>query len=196
VQLRLVLDQPIRLIVTGPDLADAPEFRFHFASMLLASRPEYALLYGLSEGDVRDLLDAVLAAFGPPGRVRRPAPEVLAYAERLWETVPPRVQRRLRELTVKPEVIDYQTAFAATNTALWRAGLFASGELGVSVAQVCAQEQIDVSAIRNPSGLRALCEANPRLAAVIRFATSVEYAEARWRPLRSMSSSNQRSAKP
>lgn len=191
VQLRLVLDQPVRLLVTGPDLADAPDFRFHFASMLLASRPEFALLYGLSPGDVKDLLAAVLAAFGPPGRVKAPATDVLSYAERLWEGVPARIQRRLQELTVQPELIDYDVAFGATNSALWRAGLFAAGDLGVSLLQVCAQEQLDPTLLRSASGLQSLCEDNARVAAVVRFATSVEYAEARWRPLRSASSSKQ-----
>jgi hypothetical protein len=97
----------------------------------------------------------------------------------------------LQELTAQPEIIDYDVAFGATNCALWRAGLFAAGDLGVSLLQVCAQEQLDPALLRSANGLQGLCESNPRVAAVVRFATSVEYAEARWRPLRSVSSSNQ-----
>jgi cellulose synthase operon protein C len=192
VQLRLVLEQPMRLMVVGPDLADIPEFRFHFGSMLLAARPEYALLYGLAEADVRELLNAAVAAFGPPGKVRGPATEVVAYAGRLWESVPARVQRRLQELTSEPELIDYSRAFQATNTALWRAGLFAAGDLAVAVLQVCAQEGLDRTRLASPGGLQLLCEANARLAAIVRFGTSVQYAEARWRPLRSTSSAGHR----
>jgi hypothetical protein len=188
VQLRLVLEQPLRLIVTGPDLSDMPEFRFHFGSMLLATRPEYALIYGLAESDVREVLKAVLAAFGPPGKVKAPAAEVVAYAERLWESVPVRVQRRLQELTAQPELIDYDRAFAATNTALWKAGLFATGDLAVAVAQVLLQEGIEAPRPNLVASLQSLCQDNERLAALMRFATSVEYSEARWRPLRSLSS--------
>jgi hypothetical protein len=161
--------------------------------MLLATRPEYALIYGLAESDVREVLKAVLAAFGPPGRVKAPAAEVVAYAERLWESVPVRVQRRLQELTSQPELIDYDRAFAATNTALWKAGLFATGDLSVAVAQVLLQEGIEAARL-SVASLQSVCQDNDRLAALLRFATSVEYSEARWRPLRSLSSAGRRGA--
>jgi hypothetical protein len=181
VEFETVLDQPMRVLVSGPDLADAPDFRYHFGGVMLATHPEYVLLFGLEESEVKALFSAVLAAFGPPGRLESPAPKVAVFAERLWESVPARVQRRLQELTSHPELIEYSNGMRAAVRAIRRAGLFVCGDLWVAVRQVCAQERLDVARLGTGTGLAEACAASPALADLVRFASSAEYAAARWR---------------
>src|SRR5690606_26709238 len=121
--------------------------------MVLATRPEFALMLALPEDEVRALLDAVLLAFGPPGRVHASAANVASLAQRLWE-LGPHAQRRMQELASKPEAIDYRVAWIATLRAMRRAGLFVSGDLGVASRQVCADEGLDFAQLALPLGAK------------------------------------------
>ncbi len=177
---RSELGQPMRLLVRGPDTAASPTTLFDLGAAVLATHPDYALCFGWQEPRLAELFEAVLAAFGPPGRIRGSAPAVARQAERLWEGVPSRVQRRLQELSGNPDQIDCPHALAAASRAARRAGLFMSGDLAVSLGRVCAQESLDVGLLRRPSGVRDLCASNAAIADLVRFATSLEYALARW----------------
>src|SRR5690606_707731 len=53
VQFHVFVDPAPKLLVQGPDLADTPDFRFHFGGMVLATRPEFALMLALPEDEVR-----------------------------------------------------------------------------------------------------------------------------------------------
>ncbi len=175
------LDLPMRVVVRGPDLAESTEFRFHFGSILMATHAEYALLMSMDEGRLREIIDAVLAAFGPPARISGSPASVAIFAERLWESVPLRVQRRLQELATHPDQVDYDKAMSAAVRVLRRAGLFVSGDLAVAVRHVCEQEGLNASLLRDSDGLAELCAGSAALADLVRFATSAEFAEARWR---------------
>lgn len=184
---RVRLQNPVELLIDGDCQAESPEFRYHFGAMLLATRPEYALMYGLSELELTTVLDAVLAAFGPPRRLDGDVAQIAQLAESLWESLSHRTQRRMQELCEDPEQISYALALAGTNRALRRAGLFIAGDLGVAVRQVCEEDREDPGVLEHPEGLRSLCERNEHIADLVRFATSLEYAEARWRQPRSQS---------
>jgi hypothetical protein len=188
VTFRVRLRNPIELLIDGDGQPESPDFRYHFGAMLLATRPEYALMYGLSEIELHTVLDAVLAAFGPPRRLQGDVAQIAQFAESLWESLSPRVQRRMQELCEDPRVITYANALEATNRALRRAGLFIAGDLGVAVRQVCDEDGDALSVLLESDGLRTLCESNPHIADLVRFATSLEYAEARWRQPRTQSS--------
>src|SRR5690606_26001694 len=96
VQFELCLDQPVRLLLWGPDSKDSPSFRYQLGAVMLSTQRDYALLHGLEPAEMEEWLEAVLAAFGPPGRIRSSAPRVVQLAERLWEGVPSSAQRLLR----------------------------------------------------------------------------------------------------
>jgi tetratricopeptide (TPR) repeat protein len=187
VSFRVRLQSPVELLVDGDAQPESPEFRYHFGAMLLATRPEYALMYGLSEIELTTVLDAVLAAFGPPRRLEGDVAQIAQFAESLWESLSPRAQRRMQELCEAPEQMSYSVALVGTNRALRRAGLFVSGDIGVAVRQVCEEDREDVSVLTRPDGLSILCARNEHVADLVRFATSLEYAEARWRPPRAQS---------
>ncbi len=175
-----VLGQPMRVLVTGATDVASSTLLFDLGAALLATHPDYALCFGWTEPRLVELFEAVLAAFGPPGRIRGSAPAVALLAERLWEGVPSRVQRRLQEISGHPDQIDYSHALGAASRAARRAGLFMSGDLAVALGRVCAQQSVDSTRLRGASGLRDLCQSNQAVADLVRFATSLEYALARW----------------
>ena len=105
-------------------------------------------------------------------------------AEVLWESVPARSQRRLRELCCNPRVLDYDAVMTDARMAIRRAGLFVSGDLRVAVRETCADESISVQVLSEPNGLAALCASSPAVSNLVRLATSPEYAEARWQKAR------------
>ena len=71
------------------------------------------------------------------------------------------------------------------------AGLFACGDLGVSIREVAASEGLSVA----DKSLRELCEESEAVADLVRFATSLEYADARWRSGTSRSSAEELSVR-
>jgi cellulose synthase operon protein C len=66
---------------------------------------------------------------------------VLNLAEVLWESIPARLQRRLRELCGEPDSLDYDVALAGAKLAVRRAGFFAAGDLGASLRQIALEEE-------------------------------------------------------
>jgi cellulose synthase operon protein C len=97
-------------------------------------------LFGSPESQGRAVLRGLGFAFGPPRASAGNMAAVLNLAEVLWESIPARLQRRLRELCDDPDSLDYDAALAAAKLAVRRAGFFASGDLGVSLRQVALEE--------------------------------------------------------
>ena len=102
----------------------------------------------------------------------------------LWESVPARAQRRLRELCDDPSRIEYSLAKEAARQAVRRAGLFVAGDLTVAVRETCADVGISTWGLDAPGGLAAMCSSSPAVADLVRLATSQEYASARWQQVR------------
>jgi hypothetical protein len=71
---------------------------------------------------------------------------------------------------------------ATSRRAVRRAGLISCGDVKVALRETCSEEGIALSALEEPGGLAALCSSSPAVADVIRLATSLEYAAARWQP--------------
>ena len=105
---------------------------------------------------------------------------VPSLAEVLWESIPARLQRRLRELCDAPAVLDYDTAMRTARSAVRRAGLFACGHLGIALAATCAEEGIAETALSSPSRVSALAAQNGSVRSLLTLATSPEYAQIRW----------------
>ena len=178
VTVSLALLSPPAVILSGDVRQDSPELRFHLGAMLAAATPQYALLFGSPESQGRAVLRGLAFAFSPP----RPNPgntgAVLNLAEVLWESIPARLQRRLRELCEDPEALDYDLALSAAKLAVRRAGFFGSGDLGVSLRQVAAEEGYELeSGERN---MRTFVSDNPTARNLYSLALGAEYAHTRF----------------
>jgi hypothetical protein len=186
-EFELVLAQPAALVIQGEVSPDAPHFRYHLGRMLFATRPEYALIVGLDGEELRTVLGAVAVGFGPPRRLSGDVSQIAHLAERFWELLPPHAQRRLGELCEQPQVLEADLVQEGARRALCRAGLFACGDLGVAIREVASAEGTSLEG----KGLRELCEESDAVADLVRFATSLEYADARWRSGASRSSAEE-----
>ncbi len=184
ITINVALLSPPALLLTGEVKAESSVLGYHLGAMLAATMPEHVLLYGASEAQVENVLRALVAAFGPPRATSTGLASIATLAEMLWESVPSRSQRRLRELCDDPSRIDYSEARNAARQAVRRAGLFVSGDLTVAVRETCADLGVSTWGLDAPGGLAALCSASPAVADLVRLATSQEYANARWNQLR------------
>lgn len=180
VTLDVALLSPPALLLKGDVREATPTFAYHLGAMLAATLPEHVLLYGASEQQVTDVLRALLVAFGPPMRGSGLG-TVAGLAERLWESVPARSQRRLRELCEDTDQMNYQAAASAASRAARRAGLFVCGDLTTSVREACADLGVSSRSMEASGGLAALCSSSPAIADLVRLATTPEYASSRFR---------------
>ena len=178
ITVNLALLSPPAVILSGDVRQDTPELRFHLGAMLAASIPQYALLFGSPESQARAVLKGLGFAFGPPRQTKSGG--VLNLAEVLWESIPARFQRRLRELCDRPEQLDYDGALAASRIAVRRAGLFVAGDLSVALSEAAADDGVTREQLRTPNALAELSRSAPSLRSLLTLALSPEYAETRW----------------
>jgi len=178
ITVNLALLSPPAVILSGDVRSDTPELRFHLGAMLAASIPQYALLFGSPESQARAVLKGLGFAFGPPRQTKSGG--VLNLAEVLWESIPARFQRRLRELCDHPELLDYDAALAASRIAVRRAGLFVAGDLSVALNEAAADDGVTREQLRAPNALAQLSRTAPSLRSLLTLALSPEYAETRW----------------
>jgi hypothetical protein len=173
------------VVLSGDVAHETPVLRFHLGAMLLATLPGVVLLFGTPEAQARSVLKSLSFAFGPPHPDASGLGSILNLAELLWEAIPARSQRRLRELCDHEHALDYETALLHARIAARRAGLFTCGDLAVSLREVCADEGLDDRLMSAPGGLATLCEKSPSVKSLYTLAVSAEYAETRWRTPRS-----------
>jgi len=178
ITVNLALLSPPAVILSGDVRSDTPELRFHLGAMLAASIPQYALLFGSPESQARAVLKGLGFAFGPPRQTKSGG--VLNLAEVLWESIPARFQRRLRELCDRPDELDYDAALAASRIAVRRAGLFVAGDLSVALNEAAADDGVSREQLRAPNALSQLSRTAPSLRGLLTLALSPEYAETRW----------------
>lgn len=184
VTVNVALLSPPALLLTGEVKSETPVLAYHLGAMLAATLPEHVLIYGAPELQVKNVLRALLAAFGPPQVGKGHLASIATLAEMLWESIPPRSQRRLRELCDDFSRIDYDVAVASARQAVRRAGFFVAGDLTVAIRETCADVGISTWNLDAPGGLAALCSSSPAVADLVRLATSPEYANARWQQIR------------
>jgi hypothetical protein len=173
------------VVLSGDVGNETPELRFHLGAMLAAAVPQLVMLFGLPEAQARSVLRALGFAFGPARPDASGIGPALNLAEMLWEAIPARPQRRLRELCHDLDALDYDQALLQARVAIRRAGFFATGHLGVAVREVAAEEGLDPALLGAPQGLARLTEGSPSLTSLYQLALSAEYAETRWREARS-----------
>ncbi|HVU02878.1 MAG TPA: hypothetical protein VHE30_14055 [Polyangiaceae bacterium] len=184
VTINVALLSPPALVLTGEVRGESTSLGYHLGAMLAATLPEQVLIYGAPQAQVENVLRALVAAFGPPQAGRGHLAAVATLAEMLWESMPARAQRRLRELTDDALAMDYEQARNAARQAVRRAGLFVSGDLTVAVREACSDLGISTWGLDAPGGLAALCSSSPAIADLVRLATSPEYAATRFNQAR------------
>ncbi len=174
-----LLGQPA-VILHGEPREDSPEVAHRLGAALTSATSDRALLVGLPSQRLGALLDAIELAFGPPEHRKRPTPTVAATAEVLWQAIPARAQRRVAELAVLPETLRVDQAVLAASRVAARAGLFASGDFGVSLREAARGHGLLPAA--PPDRVRAMLDAmkHPLLYDLYGFALSPEYASARF----------------
>ena len=123
------------VVLSGDVAHETPTLRFHIGAMLLATLPGVVLLFGTPEAQARSVLKSLAFAFGPPHPDASGLGSILNLAELLWEAIPARSQRRLRELCDE-RALDYATALLHARIAARRAGLFACGDLGIALREI------------------------------------------------------------
>ncbi|MFO7179427.1 MAG: hypothetical protein DIU78_012075 [Pseudomonadota bacterium] len=180
----LALLSPPAIVVSGDIRQETPELIFHLATMLLGTLPPFLLLFGASEAQARAVLQALRFAFGPP-RPGSNSAGVPALAEIFWESIPARHQRRLREICEDNSALEYDRAMALASIAARRAGLLVTGDLGLSLRETCIEERIALDRLSSEADLGELCATDASIRSLFQMATSLEYAEVRFRPARS-----------
>jgi tetratricopeptide (TPR) repeat protein len=176
----VALSMPSALLIEGELPKELRELSGLVAGFLWVTQPEHSLVMGASAPEVKTVLIALRLAFGPPQRhPPTNASDALRLAEKLWESIPSAAQRRLRDLCI--ETLDYDRALEFAKRARRRAELYATGDLGWSIAQLSQDEDRDIlsNITETETGQSA-----PNLADLLRLATSAEYAAIRWQPSR------------
>ena len=180
---KIALLAPPAVVLTGEVREETAELRYLLGEALAGAMPEHALVNALGEEGLGTLIDALHASFGPVAHLPRGNAAVARLGQNLWQLVPPRADRRLRDLLAEPRAITYEAAVAGTRQAMRRAGLFASGSVAVALAELAAELSIPLEAHRqSESGLADLCAAHPEAADLVKLAARMEFAEARWAP--------------
>jgi hypothetical protein len=176
----LALLSPPAVVLSGDVRQESPELAYQLGATLLSASPGFVLLLGSAESQARAILKGLAFAFGPPQSSGIGPGAVPSLAEVLWESIPARLQRRLRELCDAPASLEYDAAVRLARSAARRAGLFASGHLGVALAAACAEEGIPESALSSATRVSALAAQNVSVRSLLALATSPEYAQVRW----------------
>jgi hypothetical protein len=176
---------PPALLLRGEVREESADLRYVMGAYLTGALPEHVLVNAVSADDLRTILAAVVAAFGPLDVVpKRPGnAAVVRLEQNLWQLIPPRHERRLREICHDAERMTYEPALRMTRAAMRRAGLYAAGDLATAVRMTTKELGIRLDVpLSDPRGLEAACTARWEIADLVRMATRMEYAEARWQP--------------
>lgn len=179
-----LLAQPA-MIARGSFAKKTPELSYRLAVMHASLATEHVLATYLDDASLSRLFDAMMAAFGPvrPPEDDAPTPssatrasDVTRLAGELWQRINPRAERRLRELCDFGR-LDPAVARRTSRRAARRAGLFVTGDL--ALARRMLQKEEPELALEGQSLFEA-SQSSPELADLVRLATRMEYAEARW----------------
>jgi len=181
IQTAAVATSPPSVVVTG-QIEDSLELRYRMAFILAATMPSNILLFAVREARIRGLMEAMVAAFGPPDASKGRESGTAQLAGALWHALPARVQRRMAEILADPRSFRYEDLWPRALQSARRAGLFVVADLRTALRDVAGdpgvKDMVDSSA---PDAMMRLCKASGSAADLVRLATSAEYAEARWR---------------
>ncbi|MBK6512918.1 MAG: hypothetical protein IPG04_02065 [Polyangiaceae bacterium] len=184
-----LLSQPA-IVALGEHRSRSPELAYELAAAHASASGDLVLAAHLDDETIERLLTAMVVAFGPVAPRDDDAPvssasaaatrqEVARLASELWQRINPRAERRLRALC-ELGPLEPAVGRASARRAMRRAGLFASGDLGVALRALAVEERYEVPPAGEPLDLDALCRESAEAEDLVRLATRMEYAEARW----------------
>ena len=171
---------PPSVILAGDVREETPELRMALGRGMSAALPQNVLRLGLPPAEGRALVEALLAAFGPPDVGRRVDVRAARLAESFWQIVPARTQRRLQEVLRSPAGDEYEELVGRAHQSGRRVGLFLAGDFACAARSLLAEAGARTEEPPSLTNLRRLCEQVPQLANLLRLAVSPEYASARW----------------
>jgi tetratricopeptide (TPR) repeat protein len=176
----VALVSPAGAILTGDAREDTTELRWVVGEALSGVIPQNALVLGAPIEEARALWSVILGAFGPPGLVSVERKDA-QLADLLWQTLPPRTQRRLKELLATSDPTPFELVLERAKQSGRRVGLFLTGDFGYAARRLLADfPQGDPKELERAGGLERLCAQLPSLADLLRLAVRPEYADARW----------------
>ena len=162
----VALITPASAILTGDVRDETPELRFVLGRGMAAALPSNVLLLGLASRDVGAVRRALLSAFGPPagdqGALSLDATSA-RLAESFWQLIPPRAQRRLRELC-QGDVPEADALVDAAHQSGRRVGLFLAGDFGAAARALLGELAVRPEALAQAGGLARYCHELPQLA--------------------------------
>ncbi|NUP04568.1 MAG: hypothetical protein HOW73_00725, partial [Polyangiaceae bacterium] len=178
------------LVAVGEFRAKTPELVHKLASVHASASPELVLAAYLDDASMHRLFEAMMVAFGPvrPRDDEAPASsasaasfraEVARLASELWQRINPRAERRLRDLC-ELGPLDPAIGRSMARRAMRRAGLFASGDLGLALRLLAHEEGRAEDETSGGGVLERACEQSAEATDLVRLATRMEFAEARW----------------
>jgi tetratricopeptide (TPR) repeat protein len=175
----VMLGEP-SVLVRGEPPDNAAQVSYDLGAALAGTLPPFAIVNAATYEQIDDLFRAVQSAFGNPEASRTHFTSTARLSALLWESLPPRTQRRMTEWC-KEGKLTRDSAVASARRAARRAGLFASGDLGEALRRVAADEGIEAGLLAGPEGLSLLCERSKAAADLVRLAADPVYAHLRWR---------------
>ncbi|MCC6521100.1 MAG: hypothetical protein IT373_00425 [Polyangiaceae bacterium] len=179
---QVVLLSPLAAVIQGSADRDSPVLRYVVAEALAAAMPQCALVLGLSDEQLRTVLGALAAGFGPVGAAADTTPEQMRLADDFWHLVPAAAGRRLHQIYQSDADTSFEAAYVAARRACRRAGLFAAGDIATAVGRTLEELELANEAPLGDAEVLPWLFRLPEVADVIELATRPEYAEARWRP--------------
>jgi hypothetical protein len=180
-QSSVALLNPLALVLSGSAKRDSRPLRFRIGQAVAAATPRLALVAGLDEDELRDLLAALRTSFGPVGNasVTSITAARMRLAQDLWQVVGADGERRLRELCEDTDSISPSHARDNMLRVARRMGLFAAGDLYISLVETLGS--LDLR-----GGINALRAGDPELwnhpavADLFDIAIAPQFAASRW----------------
>lgn len=175
----VVLGEP-SVLLRGELPEDPAQLAYDLGAGLCGTLPAYAIVNAATYEQIDDLFRAVAVAFGPPEASRTSFTSTARLSALLWESVPPRTQRRMADWCREGR-LTRDSAVASARRAARRAGLFVSGDLAEALGRVASDEGIPADLLSGADGLERLCEKSKAASDLVRLATDPIYAHLRWR---------------
>ena len=169
-------------VICGTDIAiGVPEVRFRLARAVASTRSEY-LLWALPIDQAKAAYEAIRFAFAPSEQALTAVESAMALAQEYSRTLPPKVQRQLREILSLSPLPSFQEARRLADLAVHRAALVATGDPAAAL-RVVASEASDLADIdvTRPQGFSEAVRRNELARDIVRFALSDAYLTLRFR---------------
>jgi tetratricopeptide (TPR) repeat protein len=180
----VALLSPPSAVLTGETRDDTTELRYVLGQALAAALPQNVLVLGLPEADARIAWNALLGGFGPTEYSKALDHLSGPVAETLWQMVPARAQKQLKDLMQAGGRTDFELLVERARQTGRRLGMFLTGDFRFAARALLGEYvNADPEDLDRPGALAGYCSQFPSLADLYRLAVRPEYADARWHPV-------------